>query len=142
MFRSLLLLTLALATTPLLAAPQSFGAEMPAGDALPVSAVLDDPEHFGEPARKFSGRVTQVCQHKGCWMMLEDDGRAVRVIMADHGFALPKDASGRAVVYGVLGEQELSQDAAEHLAEDAGDGQPVDRREFRITALAVTLEGA
>lgn len=141
MFRSFLLL-FALAAAPAWAAPQSFGAAMPEGDAVPVSAALDHPEQFGEPARKFSGRVTQVCQHKGCWMMLEDDGRAVRVIMSDHSFSLPKDASGQAVVYGVLGEQDLSKDAAEHLAEDAGDGRPVAKREYRITAFAVRLEGA
>jgi hypothetical protein len=142
MIRLGLMLGLGLLAGPLAAAPQIFGAEMPAGEALPVSAVLDDPAHFGEPARKFSGRVTEVCQHSGCWMMLEDNGRAVRVIMVDHSFGLPKDASGPAEVHGVLGEIEMSQEAAEHMAQDAGHEHPVERREFRITAYSVSLGGA
>jgi hypothetical protein len=124
------------------AAPTTFGAPMPEGEPIALSAALGDQGAYGEPARKFSGRVTQVCQNKGCWMMLEDDGHAVRVMMHEHSFALPKDASGRAVVHGELSVKELSEAAAAHLAEDAGDGSTVELREFRINAYSVTLEGA
>jgi hypothetical protein len=137
----------ALAAAALLAcgtaqAAQSFGAPMPAGEPLALSAALSDPEAFGEPSRKFTGRVTQVCQNKGCWLMLEDDGQVARVKVHDHAFALPKDASGRAVVFGELGVTELDQATAEHLAHDAADGKPVESREFRITAYSVVLEDA
>jgi hypothetical protein len=140
MIRLLTGLVFGLATFFAHASAQTFGAEMPDGDAIPVSVALSDAEAFGEPARKFSGRVVSVCQNKGCWMMLEDDGHAVRVMMHEHSFALPKDASGRAVVYGELSVKELSEAAAEHLAEDAADGRPVERSEFRINAYAVRLE--
>lgn len=131
-----------LAAAHVWAAPQQFGSAMPAGDALPLSQALQAPESFGEPARKFSGRVTQVCRKKGCWMMLEDDGQAARVVMHDYGFSLPLDASGRAVVHGVLGSKELSTAAAEHLAEDAGGGEARPGREYRITAYSVQLDGS
>jgi hypothetical protein len=115
-------------------AAETYGAAMPDGEARPLAAALADPSSLGEPARKFSGRVVEVCQNKGCWMMLEQDGVAARVMMHEHSFALPKDASGQAVVYGVLAEKELSEDSAS--------GQPVARREYRITAYSVSLEGA
>jgi hypothetical protein len=141
MIRSLLWLALA-AGLPTAHAAQTFGAEMPDGDPLPLAAALDDPARFGEPARKFEGRVVQVCQNKGCWMMLEQDGRAARVMMHDHSFSVPKDAAGRAVVHGVLSEKTLSEEAAAHLAEDAGESKPVAQVEYRITAYSVQLDDA
>lgn len=140
MIRLFALLLLA-AVTPA-AVADTYGAAMPAGDPLPLSRALDDAASFGAPARKFAGRVVQVCQNKGCWLMLEDDGRAARVMMSEHSFAVPKDASGRAVVHGVLEEKVLSEEAAAHLAEDAGESAPVDQREFRITAYSVSLDAA
>ncbi len=121
-------------------AERLFGSAMPEGNALPLAQALTDPASFGEPARKFSGRVTEVCQKKGCWLMLEDDGRAARVMIQDHGFAIPVDASGQATVYGVLGSKDLSPDAALHLAEDAGRSEAKAGPEFRITAYAVVLQ--
>jgi hypothetical protein len=123
-------------------AAETFGAQMPEGEVRPLAAALADPASIGEPARKFSGRVVEVCQNKGCWMMLEQDGIAARVMVHEHSFALPKDASGQAIVFGVLSERELSEDAAAHLAEDSASKQPVARREYRITAYSVTLEDA
>jgi hypothetical protein len=139
-----LLVSASLALLPVAAAigAETFGAAMPEGEAKPLAAALADPASQGEPARKFSGRVVEVCQNKGCWMMLEQDGVAARVMMHEHSFALPKDASGQAIVYGVLSEKELSEEVAEHLAEDSASKQPVARREYRINAYSVSLEGA
>jgi len=120
---------------------RDLGSPMPDGDALPLSAAIADERSFGEPARKFSGRVTEVCRKKGCWLMLEDDGDAARVMIHDHGFVVPADARGRAVVYGVLSSKDLSPDAAAHLAEDAGRSESAPGREFRINAYSVSLLG-
>jgi hypothetical protein len=140
-------INLTLASVFLLAAASSFAAEtfgaaMPEGEARPLAAALADPSSIGEPARKFSGRVVDVCQNKGCWMMLEQDGVAARVMVHEHSFELPRDASGQAIVYGVLSEKELTENAAAHLADDSASKQPVARREYRINAYSVSLDGA
>ena len=82
--------------------PARYGAPLPATAAVPVSAaVAAFDQHAGRPQR-YSGRIAQVCQAEGCWMMLEDNGQAVRVMFKDHAFLIPKDSSGHAEVIGVL----------------------------------------
>jgi len=123
------------------AAATAYGAPMPAGAATPVSAAIAAFDaHSGQPGR-FSGRIAEVCQAEGCWMMLEDDGVAARVMFRDHAFLVPKDASGRAVVHGVLSRKTLSPDAVEHLAADSAPGVAVSPVEYRIVADGVEIGG-
>jgi hypothetical protein len=121
-------------------APRTFGAEMPAGAAVPIAAAIDAyTSDVAEPA-KYSGRVAKVCRQKGCWMELESDGRSARVTMLDYGFFLPTDAQGRAEVFGTLSQVELDEETAQHFAEDAGIAvTEVQRREYRLLAHSVTL---
>lgn len=137
-FANVLLLAALFPFATLAAAP--FGEPMPAGEAMPVSqAVAQAGAEPGE-ARKFSGRITEVCQTKGCWVMLEDDGQAVRVMMKNHDIAIPKDARGPAIVFGTLTVKELDAKMARHLADDAGREAPVATREYRITATSLELQ--
>ena len=142
--RKSLLLSLSL----LLFAPAAFAGEAKTyGEALPkataavpISVAAADTDAYVGKANRFSGRITEVCQKEGCWMMLEDDGQVARVMMHDHAFAIPKDASGPAEVYGVLSVKQLSKEAAEHLAED-GNGILPPEREIRIDATGVRIDG-
>jgi hypothetical protein len=120
--------------------PASYGKPLPQGASTPVSqAIAAFDAHAGKPAR-FSGRITQVCQTKGCWMVLEDDGRTARVMFGEHAFYLPKDSAGRAEVHGVLSRKELTPAQVQHLQEDAK-GLPVSPVEYRIVADGVVLLG-
>lgn len=135
---------LALAVAPAFAAePRVYGDAMPEGEARPIGAAVADIEALAGKQGKFAGRIVQVCQKQGCWLVLEDDGRHARVKTKDHAFFVPKDAQGRAVVYGVLAEVELKPEMAKHLAEDAGEpvdeAAPVAGREFQIVADSVAL---
>lgn len=118
---------------------EKFGADVPAGDAVPVfRALADAAAHEGQP-RKFSGRITDVCQKKGCWVMLEDNGRSARVLLGDHDFYVPKDVRGPAEVYGVLSQVTLSPVAREHMAKEAAAGAAVPEVEYRIVAEGVQV---
>ena len=83
---------------------------------------------------RFSGRITEVCQAKGCWMMLEDDGKAARVVFGQHDFHIPVDTTGSAMVHGVLTRKELTPAQVEHLSADSGKGVAAEPVEYRITA--------
>lgn len=134
-----------LSTTALLAhagEPASYGGAFADGPAVPVSeAIADFAGHAGEPQR-FSGRITEVCQAKGCWMMLEDDGQVARVMFGDHAFFLPRDARGAAVVHGLLERKELTPEQVEHLSGDSAKGIAVEPVEYRIVADGVRVAGA
>ncbi len=120
-----------------------YGAKWPQDLPAPVgiSSAAENPSaHLGKPAA-FSGRITQVCQKMGCWLVLTGDkGELARVAMHDHAFSVPKDASGAAIVYGTLSEKTLSADEIEHLKKD-GASAPAER-ELQIDALSVLIETA
>ena len=119
--------------------PVHFGNPLPPSAAIGVAdAVAAFDQHAGKPQR-FSGRITQVCQAKACWMVLEDNGQTVRVMFKDHASLIPKDSSGRAQVGGVLSRKELTPEQVAHLEED-GKGLAVSPLEYRILADGVEIE--
>ena len=140
MFRTLLL-ALLLAAPAAQAASSTYGEPMPAGEAVPVALALADATPAPGAPRKFAGRITEVCQAKGCWVMLDDDGQAARVMMKGHAFAVPKDARGAAIVYGTLEVKTLDEATARHLAQDAGREAAAPTREYHIVATSVELTG-
>lgn len=117
-----------------------YGAVLPAvvPASVDISTVALDPAaHLGKPAA-FGGRITQVCQKMGCWLVLTGDkGELARVTMHDHAFGVPKDASGAAIVYGTLSEKTLSAAEIEHLKKD-GALAPAER-ELQIDAVSVLI---
>jgi Domain of unknown function (DUF4920) len=117
----------------------SYGKPLPEGLSMPISqAIAEFDAHAGKPAR-FAGRITQVCQAKGCWMMLEDSGQIARVMFGEHSFSLPKDASGHAEVHGVLSRKSLTPAQVKHMQDDSK-GLPVSPVEYRIVADGVSLQ--
>ena len=71
---------------------------------------------------KVTGKVTEVCQEKGCWMKLEkSNGEKVMVKFKDYGFFMPKDIVGKEVVLdGEAVVKEVSVKQQQHYAKDAG----------------------
>ena len=137
----LLALSLALSSIAHAAEVEKYGADLPTGAVVPVSIAVGDLAAHSGAARKFSGRITDVCQKKGCWVMLESEGRAVRVLMGDHDFYIPKDVRGPAVVYGMLSRERLSKEAAAHTSAETSDGKAVAEWEYRIVAEGVEVGG-
>ena len=72
---------------------------------------------------KVSGLINEVCQAKGCWMTLEDEGSTTSAFIKfkDYGFFVPKDAGGKkAIVKGKLYGSLTPVDELRHYAEDKG----------------------
>lgn len=109
-----------LATAAGCVASQRFGAPPSlSGPALPLEQALS-PAHVGRTIA-IRGTVAEVCQMKGCWMVLTDGTRSVRTTFKDYGFFVPGDLSGASVVAeGVLNRASVSEEARRHFAEDAG----------------------
>lgn len=113
--------------------------DMPA--AVGVDEAAKNPAAYFGKTVAFSGDITQVCQKKGCWLVLTgEDGRYARVAMHDHAFGVPTTSKGRAVVYGTLSEKVFSQAEIDHLRKD-GATAPAER-ELNIDALSVVIPGA
>jgi hypothetical protein len=123
---------------------KSYGEPMPEGTALSLARHLPFDQFANDQQIKVSGRIGEVCQAKGCWMMLTDGTAAsVRVKFGDHAFFIPKDTQGNAVVYGKFEVIEMSEKEAKHMAEDAGkDPSTVqgEQKEYRFIASSLQVQ--
>ena len=125
---------------------QSFGGTMPyEGEAVSLKQAIASLGGGSDVFVKVEGKVTEVCQAKGCWMILVDGETYARIIFEDYNFFVPIETSmQRSLVYGVLTEHTLSSDQAEHFSQDAGAQSMLDLhgkvKEYSIVARAVQLE--
>ncbi|MCG8587799.1 MAG: DUF4920 domain-containing protein [Proteobacteria bacterium] len=121
-----------------------FGAALTLRETTPLAAVVADPERFAGRSVLVRGRVSDVCQKKGCWTILRDGEAHVRVRFEDYGFFLPKDSLGSdAWAQGVVSVVTLSEDEARHYEAESRGGDP-DRiqgpqRRVHFTASGVRL---
>jgi len=87
--------------------------------------------------------AAEVCQHKGCWMVLTEGARSIRVTFRDYAFFVPKDIAGKTVVVeGVLSRKLLSADEAKHYADESRAGAtttPGPREEWSLVATSVLV---
>lgn len=120
------------------------------GAPFTIEAVtsLDDiaakPEAFADKTVKVSGKLTSVCQKKGCWATLggSNPTARARVTFKDYGFFAPMDGTGAmATVEGTIGVKVMSEAERAHLAEDAGKTlADIPAAELRIVATAIEVE--
>lgn len=110
----------------LYAAQLKLGKPLTQRRTVALAELVAKPESYVGKSFQVKGKITQVCQVMGCWIMLTDEkGSAIRIQMEEGKVAFPKDAAGRSVVAeGKLAKYELSKgDAiaeAKHEAADAG----------------------
>jgi len=122
-----------------------FGQDFVDGKTLPLAdAVARGPELLGQTVT-VEGRVSEVCQKAGCWMVLSDDDLHVRIYMKDHAFSVDKGGAGRTgLVHGVLGQRQVDADEVAHYADETREGGVVPEKAaegptYEIVASAVRL---
>lgn len=99
-----------------------FGSSFEIADPKPVSALPQLLSNADSVQAVFEGKISEVCQKKGCWMTLDmGDGQVVRVTFKDYGFFVPKNAGGRrAILKGVASKEIISVEMLKHYAQDRG----------------------
>ena len=99
----------------------SYGAKITADQAISVNDLPKALEASEKLETKITGKVTEVCPKKGCWITLETaDKTKVMVKMKDYGFFVPVDMVGKTIV--LDGEAKIKTTSVEelqHYAEDA-----------------------
>lgn len=89
------------------------------GSEVSVKNLLDKSPSSGLVQTK--GKVAKVCEMKGCWMMLEDQGASMRIVFKDYSFFVSKKLIGRSVlVEGIVKKKEQSVAEQKHYLEDEG----------------------
>jgi len=97
------------------------GAAFPAdGAVIPVSQMLDAPATFAGKTVTVEGEIADVCQKKGCWMVMGDGKRTIRVTMKDHAFGIDMNSTGgKAQVFGELVAKAVDPKTVAHYASEA-----------------------
>ncbi len=122
-----------------------YGSAFTLEQAKALSALGEDVDKLADQKVQVSGTIDAVCQKKGCWMVIADGEVSARILMKNHGFAVPIDSKGKgAVVEGTLKVRTFNEAQVKHLEADRG-GDPSkvsgSRRELVLTATGVKIKG-
>jgi hypothetical protein len=97
-----------------------WGEDFKVEEITPASALLADPASFQGKSLRVEGKIGEVCQAKGCWMVIADGEKTMRVMMKDHAFGVDKDiASQDCQIEGTVTVRELDPEFIEHLASES-----------------------
>lgn len=125
----------------------TYGNEVKADGALPVSELPKLIKDDQPKTVKVQGTVTDVCPKMGCWLALEmPDKSTVFVKMKDYGFFVPTALKGHTVVMDAEAKVlKTSVEELKHYAEDAKKSQAeidaikAPKEEIRLTASGITV---
>lgn len=101
---------------------QHFGKKIDESGAISMAELLEKTADGKEVHVKVYGKVEEVCQTKGCWMLIDKgNGTTMRVKFKDYGFFVPKNCAGKtAIIEGKAFFRTVTVDELKHYAEDAG----------------------
>jgi Domain of unknown function (DUF4920) len=103
---------------------QHFGAAITAKNAIPYDELVMKMQKADSLNAKVTGKISAVCQKKGCWMTMVSDKPGqpeMRVTFKDYAFFMPKDLAGKKVIIdGFSLVETTSVDELRHYAQDAG----------------------
>jgi hypothetical protein len=105
---------------------QDYGEAFKVEDILTAKALLADPASFVGQTVRVEGKVSDVCQKAGCWLVLSDAEQHMRVTTKDHAFFVDKQGTGsKCEIEGEVIAKEIEQDRVEHFAGEASEGAPI-----------------
>ena len=123
------------------ASVRTFGKPLSIKKAVSLQEALQQPGKYQNQKVLLEGKISDVCQMKGCWLMLSDGERAIRIKFENYSFFVPKDSRGKKVrAEGRLIQETLSEDMARHYAAEQSTNS--DPSEIKGPQRVVTFEAA
>ncbi|HXG65114.1 MAG TPA: DUF4920 domain-containing protein [Blastocatellia bacterium] len=109
-----------LAVAPAFAADRHFGEPFTDAKVVALAEAMENVDKYAGKAIKVEGKIEDVCQAKGCWLVVTDGERQMRVSFKGYSFFVPKDSAGKKVILeGVVEKKTISEDHARHIAEES-----------------------
>ncbi len=138
MFLTFVAITLILLPAMAQNAGKHFGEPFTDAKAVPLADAMKDAAKYADKPIKVEGEIRDVCQNKGCWLVVTDGEHAMRVTFKAYGFFVPKDAAGKRVVLeGTVAKETIDEDQARHYAEESK--QKVDVSKIKGPQVTVTM---
>ena len=109
-----ILLSLLAAALLLSAAEIKLGKPLTAKERVTIANLSEHPADYVDKTVQTKGKIAEVCQMMGCWMVLtNEDGQKVRIQVEDGVIVFPKDSAGKtAVAEGKFTKTELTREQA------------------------------
>jgi len=93
----------------------NYGEVVGDGPGIAARDLLADPASFVGRSVVVEGRVADVCAKAGCWMVIAEGDKTMRVRMKDHAFSVAKDGAGSECrVSGEVVEVKVDPDTVAH----------------------------
>lgn len=125
----------------------TYGTPLAEGAVLTAAALMADPATHVDQTIRVQGRVTDVCQKAGCWMVIAEGEKTMRVTMKEHSFSVAKDGSGSdCVVEGVLTAKAVDPETVAHYEGESAkpeampEKQAKDGTVYELVATGVKLK--
>lgn len=124
-----------------------FGAGVKLPQAIRLETAAKQVKDLHGRTIRVDGFLKDVFRKKGCWTVLRDGRREVRVKFRDYAFFVPRDAAGRrALVEGIVTAKTISEAEAKHYAEESGDPESAKKikgpqKVLSFTAIGVEILG-
>ncbi len=113
---------------------------------VPAATLLANPAAYVDQTLRVEGRVAEVCQKAGCWMVVAEGDQSIRVTMKDHAFSVDKQGAGsNCQVDGVLIAKALDPEEVAHFEGETKAGGLVPEKQaqgnvvYEIVADAVRM---
>lgn len=92
------ILGLMAAAALLCAADAKYGKPLTLDKPTPIATVLGKPDAYVGKTVQVKGKISEVCQSMGCWLVIADDGGKHIRLTAHDVMEFPKDSAGKTVV--------------------------------------------
>ncbi|MEL6342131.1 MAG: DUF4920 domain-containing protein [Myxococcota bacterium] len=100
----------------------AYGQPLSEGEMISAATLLQSPDRYVDQTVRVAGKVTDVCQKAGCWMVITDDTTTMRVLMKDHAFMVDKGGKGAdCQVEGRVIAKQVDPDFVKHMEEESTD---------------------
>ena len=126
---------------------EHFGLEFTLETSLPAGTVLTNPKEYVGKTVRVTGKVSDVCQKMGCWMVITDADQHMRITTKDHKFFVAKDGAGATCdLEGTVVKREASPARTEHFKSEQSEGAPIPAAEeageatYEIVASAIRFD--
>jgi hypothetical protein len=108
---------------PAVAGESTYGAALTLDGATAITDILDRPGDFAGKLVQVEGKVTAMCEHKGCWLRLEaSDGRLLLAKSTGDKVVVPGGSVGRkATVEGTVIVDKAPKHEHEHKESEGHD---------------------
>lgn len=127
---------------------KKYGKDLTLKDKTPLSELLSNPEKYKGKKVLIEGRITEVCQKKGCWIKVSDGSKSdpVQVKVEDDVIVFPIDGKGKNVkAEGTVSVTTLSKEElvkrARHEAEEQGKLKEFDPSTIKGPKTVIRIEG-